>query len=173
LETISTTGLSQAAFRLQQSTYPHLLLKAKKTSVDLKVLLDFTKNAADSHLNCNISNFEFNGIKINSDILFKGKISEDQDKITGKLNIPKLQLNDYYFNDFSSDVNLSTTSVYIKNMENKNGLSGEAAYNFKTKDISSDIQISKADLSGHLRILKASWILQLRQAAHCQIQILK
>jgi len=139
-------SISPATINISTFTF-----KGKKTSVDLKVLLDFTKNAADSHLNCNISNFEFNGIKINSDILFKGKISEDQDKITGKLNIPKLQLNDYYFNDFSSDVNLSTTSVYIKNMENKNGLSGEATYNFKTKDISSDIQISKADLSGHFK----------------------
>ncbi|MGE4385672.1 MAG: translocation/assembly module TamB domain-containing protein [Endomicrobiaceae bacterium] len=128
--------------------------KGKKTSIDLKALLDFTKNAPDSYLDCDISNFKFNNININSHILFNGKIAGDMNEIIGKLHIPMLQLNDSYFNDFSSDINLSTNMIHMRNIDNKNGLEGELAYNFKTKKISSDINITKADLSYHFKNLE-------------------
>lgn len=125
--------------------------KGEKAYIDLKTLFDFSKNTQDSYLNCDIKNFKFNDININSHILFNGKISNTEDEIIGMLHIPKLQLNNFDFDDLSSDVHLSTNLLHIKNIDNKNGLSGDLTYNFKTKDISSNIKTIKTKISKHYK----------------------
>ncbi|MDD3053874.1 MAG: hypothetical protein PHG84_05700 [Endomicrobiaceae bacterium] len=141
LGTISPTTINISTF----------IFKGKKSYINLKTLFDFTKNNQDSYLNCDVRNFKFKNININSHILFNGKISNNEDEIIGKLYIPNLQLNNFHFDNLSSDINLSTKQLHIKNIENKNGLLGKLIYNFKTNDISSNIKTIKTQISKHYK----------------------
>lgn len=135
---------------IQISTFT---LSGQNVKFSLKSLFDFNNNNTASYLYCDIENFKIDSVNINSKLYFEGKIKQSNE-ISGQLIIPKAKLNNFDLGGLTSDIILSRKKIEIKNLDNKNGLSGNLSYDFNTRQHEALIQILKADITKHYKKLK-------------------
>lgn len=135
---------------IQISTFT---LTGQNIKVSLKSLFDFNNNNSTSYLYCDIENFKIDSVNVNSKLYFEGKINQ-ANEIAGQLIIPKALLNNFDFGGLTSNIILSRKKIEITNIDNKNGLSGNFSYDFKTHQHEALIKILKADISKHYKKLK-------------------
>jgi len=131
---------------IQISTFT---LSGADANVSLKSMIDFNDNNSASYLYCDIKDFKAGSVNVNSKLYFEGKISKSNE-ISGQLMIPKAFLNDIDFSGLNADILLSRKKIEITNINNKNGLSGNFAYDFTARRYDSSLKISKADISKHI-----------------------
>ncbi len=126
--------------------------KGKNSGINIKSSINFSKKEPESYFNCLIENFKIKNVAFNYDLVFTGKLS-DNNEIYGDIKVDKLSLGDFNFSHTASML-ISTKKVHIENFDNDNGFSGELSYDYYTKNISGFLKNTKSKLSQHYPHIK-------------------